>query len=250
MATTKPEDTEVFYGGGSEGKGLRRLGGHAQVERILCIQHGYPGVIIAALEARAREDLTTLPEESGAGNVTRRSILFCGHLRSLRGVIVMAPGDLDEGQNRRIRTPARATLARVCSKGQFGLSDPDARPDVHWSLAEGSAVTAWHREAAALETARKQHRELALAGAVPARRSTRRPCGETSHSSKATWTWEQRRKGKLTPGRDLHLVFATACPPSYQGYVQEQKAPRTIIPEPVSSWVHCWFDLTPRKLSH
>ena len=48
------------------------------------------------------------------------------------------------GQNRRIRTPPRDTLsdlrdARVCSKVQlFGLSDPDARPDVHWPPAEVS----------------------------------------------------------------------------------------------------------------
>ena len=36
----------------------------------------------------------------------------------------------------------------------LGLSDPDARPDVHWSPGEASAVVAWHREAAALESAR------------------------------------------------------------------------------------------------
>ena len=42
------------------------LGGNAQVERIQCVPHGYPGVIIAAREARVREDLTTLPEESGS----------------------------------------------------------------------------------------------------------------------------------------------------------------------------------------
>ena len=43
VATTKPEYTEVFNGGGSELEGLRRLGGHAQVERILCIRHGHLG---------------------------------------------------------------------------------------------------------------------------------------------------------------------------------------------------------------
>ena len=32
----------------------------------------------------------------------------------------------------------------------------DARPDVHWSPAEALAVIAWHREAAALETAKEQ----------------------------------------------------------------------------------------------
>ena len=38
----------------------------------------------------------------------------------------------------------------------LGLSDPDARPSVHWSPAKASAVIAWHREAAALERAKKQ----------------------------------------------------------------------------------------------
>ena len=38
----------------------------------------------------------------------------------------------------------------------LGPSDPDALPDVHWSPAEALAVIAWHREAAALETAKKQ----------------------------------------------------------------------------------------------
>ena len=38
----------------------------------------------------------------------------------------------------------------------LGLSDQDARPDVHWSPAEASAVIAWRREAAALESAKKQ----------------------------------------------------------------------------------------------
>ena len=38
----------------------------------------------------------------------------------------------------------------------LGLSDPYAPPDVHWSPAEASAVIAWHREAATLESAKKQ----------------------------------------------------------------------------------------------
>ena len=38
----------------------------------------------------------------------------------------------------------------------LGLSDPDARPDVDWSPAEASAVIAWHWQAAALESAKKQ----------------------------------------------------------------------------------------------
>ena len=38
----------------------------------------------------------------------------------------------------------------------LGLSDPDARPDAQWTPAEASAVIAWQREAATLETAKKQ----------------------------------------------------------------------------------------------
>ena len=119
------------------------------------------------------------------------------------------------GQNRWIRTPAGDALsdlrdAPVSNKGQLlGLSDSDARPDVHWLPAEASAAIAWHSEAAALETAREQHRELAFARAVPAWRSIRRPCGDTSQSSQAARTGEERRKGrrrrgKFRPGRDLH----------------------------------------------
>ena len=39
-----------------------RLGGHAQMERILCIHHASIGLIIAALKTRGRRDLMTLPE--------------------------------------------------------------------------------------------------------------------------------------------------------------------------------------------
>ena len=37
----------------------------------------------------------------------------------------------------------------------LGLSDPDAIPDAQWSPAEASVI-AWHKEAATLETAKKQ----------------------------------------------------------------------------------------------
>ena len=118
-----------------------------------------------------REDLTTLPEASRSWerHAEEYPLHHCGHLRSLRGVNVMVTGDLDEGR--------------------IGGFERQHAP-------EASAVIAWHRE-------------LALARAVPAQRSTRRPCGETSHSSQAARTGEQgrksqRRRGKLRLGRDLH----------------------------------------------
>ena len=45
---------------------------------------------------------------------------------------------------------------RTCGWPLLGLADSDARPDVHWSPAEASAVVAWHREAAAFETGKRQ----------------------------------------------------------------------------------------------
>ena len=97
---------------------------------------------MAALEARVRKDMTTLPEESGSWerHAEEYALHHCahrdGHRRPRRG------------QDRRIRTPAHAALpdlrdARVCNKGQLlGPSDSDARPDVHWLPAEASAVIA------------------------------------------------------------------------------------------------------------
>ena len=55
---------------------------------------------MAALEARVREDLTTLPEESGSWehHAEKSPLHHCGHLRSLRWVSVTVTGDLDEGR--------------------------------------------------------------------------------------------------------------------------------------------------------
>ena len=111
--------------------------------RILRIRHGYPGVIMAALEARVREDLTTLPEESASWELHAEEypLQHCGHLRRLSGVIVMVTGDLDEGRiggfERQVRRSAAKDSRLDCP--------PDARPDVHWLPAEAPAVIAWRQ---------------------------------------------------------------------------------------------------------
>ena len=158
---------------------------------------------MAALEARVREDLTTLPEESGSWehHAEKSPLHHCGHLRSLRWVSVTVTGDLDEGRIGGFERQ-HAILYHIygmlesATEGQ--LFGPTPKPDRTSAGCppEVSAVIAWHREAAALETAKKQHRELAFARAVPAWRSTRRACDGTSHSSQATRTGEQRRKGQ------------------------------------------------------
>ena len=67
-------------------------GGHAQAQRTLRTRHEYPGVIIAAHE--------TLPGESWSRQRNAREHLLhhCGHFRTLRRVVVMVAGALDEGR--------------------------------------------------------------------------------------------------------------------------------------------------------
>ena len=172
VATTETEHPEVLNGGGSGGGGLQDWAAHAQVQRILRTGHGCPGRYHAAHEMRVREGLAkghrdgrkpSTRAESEDSNASTRCCVRSTRYSSL--------------QRRTVATTWRMVGPLL------GLSDPDARPDVHWLPAEASAFIAWHREAAALEAARKQHRELALARAVPARRSTRRPSSETSHLS-------------------------------------------------------------------
>ena len=69
---------------------IQRLSGHAQVQRILRTRHEYPGVIIAAHETTAREDLATLTGESWS------CLHQCGHFRTLRRATVMISGPFDE----------------------------------------------------------------------------------------------------------------------------------------------------------
>ena len=68
------------------------------MQRILRTRHEYPGV--AAHETRVREDLMTLPVESWSWQRHAKEHLLhhCGHLRTLRRVIVMATGAVDEGR--------------------------------------------------------------------------------------------------------------------------------------------------------
>ena len=98
----------------------------------------------------------------------------------------------------------------------LGLSDPDARPDVQWSPAEALAISAWQREnghrdskAATEDT----HRKGAAQGEERTLFRRRRQfakadlgCGETSRSSQATRTAEQRRKGQRTRGKNQTRV--------------------------------------------
>ena len=110
-----------------------------------------------------REDLMTLPGESWSWQRHAKEHLLhhCGHFRTLRRVIVMVAGALDEGRIGGFERQ-HATLCQICGilesaakdSGHdlawrwplLGLSDSDARPDVHWSPAEDSEVIAGQRK--------------------------------------------------------------------------------------------------------
>ena len=101
----------------------------------------------------------------------------------------------------------------------LGLSDPNAQPDVHWSPAKASAVVAWHREAAALESAKEQLM-TPIGKATPKVKNELSSVDDSLQKQiravvKQTLQVEtartgrqgregQRRRGKLRPGRDLH----------------------------------------------
>ena len=89
-ALLQMEFTEVLNGSGSGGRGILRLSGRPQVQRILCTRHEYPGVIMAAHQTRVREDLATLTGESWS------CFHQCGHFRTLRRATVMISGAFDE----------------------------------------------------------------------------------------------------------------------------------------------------------
>ena len=99
---------------------LQRLGGHVQVQRILRTRHEYPGVLIAAHETRVREGLMTLPGESWSWQRHAKEHFFhhCGHFRTLRRVIVMVAGALDEGGFVR-----HAMLCLIYRKLEIGAKD-------------------------------------------------------------------------------------------------------------------------------
>ena len=121
----------------------------------------------------------------------------------------------------------------------LGLSDPDARPDVHWSPAEASAVIAWHREAAALETAKKQlmtpigkatpkvKSELSSDDDDNLQKQIRAVVKQTLQAETARTGRQgregQRRLGELRPGRHLHECWSSSPSRSLHGASRDTK---------------------------
>ena len=128
VATTETVYSEVLNGGGSGGRGLQRLGGHAQVQRILRTRHEYPGVIISAHGTKSADSSWRILEMAAARKGTSPSPLWSfpnlakGHRDGRRSP--------RRGQNRRLRMPTRNVVSdqrdtRVCSEGQWPRLDKE-----------------------------------------------------------------------------------------------------------------------------
>ena len=181
-ATTEKKYSEVLYGGGSGGRGFPRLGGHAPMQRILHTRHECPGVIIAAHRTEVRVDLATLLEESGSGE--RQAVEY--PLQSPKLAVGQRDGHRRprRGQNRRIRKPARHSVRSTgCSSLRQRTVARTVRRPTHDQTSTGRPPKfqqSSHGTGKRLRsTAMQERMELAAARAVPARRSSRRPCGGT-----------------------------------------------------------------------
>ena len=117
VATTEAEHTEVLNGGESGEGGLQRLGVHAQVQRILRPRHEYPGVFILPHDTSHR-DRRRSPRREQNRRIRNASTRCC--VRST-GYSSVQRSDLTFGWP------------------LLGLSDPDARLDVHWSRPQQSS---------------------------------------------------------------------------------------------------------------
>ena len=132
VATTETEYIEALIGGGFGG-------GHARVQRILSTRHENPGVIIAAHETRVREDLMTLCKESWSWQRHAKEHLLhhCGQFRTLRTVIVMVAGALDEGRIGGFERQ-HAMLCQIYRILESGAKD--SGHDLVWGLAAARTV--------------------------------------------------------------------------------------------------------------
>ena len=135
---------------------LQRLGGHAQVQRAFYTL--ITNTLELSLRRTRREYGMTLPAVSWSWQRHAKEHLHhhCGHFRTLRRFIVMVADTVDDGRIGGLERQ-NAVLCQICGILEsaandsshdlawdwplLGLSDPDARPDVHWSPIEASGAS-------------------------------------------------------------------------------------------------------------
>ena len=145
------------------------MSGRALLERVRKTREEHLEIILAAHEDAVKRDPGVLPGE--AWSWTRHAcdevLPRCGHFRSLKQFTAMVAAALDEGRSGCLQRQ-QALLCQmytVCESAAkdlrhddlavLGIRDPDLRAQPGWAPAESAAVIAFHRENAALESAKK-----------------------------------------------------------------------------------------------
>ena len=153
------------------GSGIK-LGGRALLEKVRKTREEYPAIILASHEAVVKKDLGVLPGESWSWtrHAYEEVLGHCGNFKSLKRCICMIAAALDEGRAGSLERQ-QAMLCQiytVCESAAkdpshdltwgwpvLGIRDPEGRAQPGWAPAESAAVIAFHRENAALESAKK-----------------------------------------------------------------------------------------------
>ena len=153
------------------GSGIK-LGGRALLEKVRKTREEYPAIILASHEAVVKKDLGVLPGESWSWtrHAYEEVLGHCGHFKSLKRFICMVAAALDEGRAGSLERQ-QAMLCQIYTVFEsaakdpshdsawgwpvLGIRDPEGKAQPGWAPAESAAVIAFHRENAALESAKK-----------------------------------------------------------------------------------------------
>jgi len=154
--------------------GIESRSGLAQLQRLLRTRRSHPEAVIGSHESIAKERLGALTGDSWTWRryVAQELLPFCGNFVTLKRLVVMLAGALDEGrQGSLLQQHAYLTQALAVAEGaakdpnhdlgwgwpMLGLPDPGERPIAHWAPVESSAVAAFHKEQMTLAEARRRH---------------------------------------------------------------------------------------------
>ena len=153
------------------GAGIK-LGGRALLERIRKTREEHPEILLAAHEKAVKKDLGVLPGEawSWIRHCYEAVLPHCSRFRSLKRICALLAAALDEGRTGSLERQ-QALLCQmytVCESAAkdpshdlawgwpvLSIRDPKGRAQPGWLPAESAAVIAFHRENAALESAKK-----------------------------------------------------------------------------------------------
>jgi len=158
--------------GGEGGASSVGRGGLAQSQRLVRTRREAPALVTEAHERLAKERMNILPGEAWSWRrYSEEEILaHAGNFKTLRRAAALVAGALGEGRTGSLArqhaflTQALTVLEAASKDPQhdlawawplLGIPDPDGRPRTHMAPAEAQALAAFHRDEAALVSARK-----------------------------------------------------------------------------------------------